>query len=432
MARHLVSLRPGRIAPYPRAGEPIVPRLLRDLVLDRRDPDLLDGDLGATAWSRLPPETCRRLAMTVVDRTQTRLGGLPRSVLDVGLPEPAVMLGYTIEQRTANTLRRAVQRGDSGGVWTLQRYLSLPRFGGRAVVDLLAAVEVNGGRTVRARDLVSDRRLDAMLERLESRLPVALAKARSEIESVDEARDDLLGPRLGLEEMARLAVRSGRRPPFRVVSLDGTRVVVPPSQVTMSRQAYRLAALAARSWGATTIRAVAAHLEDADGVAADPRFVERLLASLPGFRWIDRRVGWFWLIDRPNALLTDARKIVSLRPRLRTGVLWRALFRSRPGPRPRFRTLGAICREIPGVQVVGGEVVAGRALDLGSCLTAVEMAMVRLVERNGGTVSLERLRADTPIQGSSSGTLLRLARRSPLFVLSRQGRVRLCGSESLP
>ena len=55
---------------YPRPGEPIVPRLLRPLVLERHpsgaaidsDNDLIArDDLGADAWKRLPPETCRRV-----------------------------------------------------------------------------------------------------------------------------------------------------------------------------------------------------------------------------------------------------------------------------------------------------------------------------------------------------------------------------------
>ena len=50
---------------YPRPGEPIVPRLLRPLVLERypgsfaTDPDsllLARDELGADAWQRLPPE----------------------------------------------------------------------------------------------------------------------------------------------------------------------------------------------------------------------------------------------------------------------------------------------------------------------------------------------------------------------------------------
>src|SRR5438477_627446 len=82
---------------YPRHGEPIVPHLLRPLVLERHptaflpDPDgeLIAHDaLGADAWKRLPAEACRRVSLLVVDRVQTRLRALPHAIRDTLLPAP--------------------------------------------------------------------------------------------------------------------------------------------------------------------------------------------------------------------------------------------------------------------------------------------------------------------------------------------------------
>src|SRR5262249_43254529 len=133
---------------YPRKGEAIVPRLLRPLVIERRpaprsDPDrdmLARLDLGPEAWARLSPATCERLSMLVVDRVQTRIHLLPEFALPHPLPGRRVALSLPLERHTANTIRRTL-RTRGAGPWTVARYLALPRFGGRALVDLLAAVE---------------------------------------------------------------------------------------------------------------------------------------------------------------------------------------------------------------------------------------------------------------------------------------------------
>ncbi|HMF43148.1 MAG TPA: hypothetical protein VKQ32_20895, partial [Polyangia bacterium] len=138
---------------YPRPGEPILPRLLRPLVIDRRPAAFLDADsallarsaLGPEAWTLLPPETCRRLSQLVVDRVQTRVAALPDVVLTSPLPEPRLALALPLERRTINTIRRALGDRSSVGPWTVERYLGLDRFGGRALVDLVAAVEGRAG-----------------------------------------------------------------------------------------------------------------------------------------------------------------------------------------------------------------------------------------------------------------------------------------------
>src|SRR5690349_931775 len=128
---------------YPRPGEPIVPRLLRPLVLERHptglplDPDgelIAHDDLGADAWKRLPPEVCRRVSLLVVDRVQTRLRALPGQIRDTLLPAPDAALALPLERRTINTLGRAVGTGPDGEPWTVGRYLAIRRFGGRALV----------------------------------------------------------------------------------------------------------------------------------------------------------------------------------------------------------------------------------------------------------------------------------------------------------
>ncbi len=70
MGRRSVTGGSVRPAPFPRPGEPIVPRLLEEVVAGRRAApgdhalDLVRAsELGATVWRHHPEETCRQLAM---------------------------------------------------------------------------------------------------------------------------------------------------------------------------------------------------------------------------------------------------------------------------------------------------------------------------------------------------------------------------------
>ena len=185
---------------YPRFGEPIVPRLLRELIVDWRGPAPYDGDadlahllrtdLGPDAWRRFSPEICHRLSLAVVDRVQTRLGGLSALVRETVLLPPEGVVRLALEPRTVNVLRRAMQRGQTAGAWTLGRYLSLNRFGARALVDLLAALEAQGGPSS-SED--ADRPLDAvalvgrLLATLAPRLPLAEGDATAILQAVAQA-----------------------------------------------------------------------------------------------------------------------------------------------------------------------------------------------------------------------------------------------------
>jgi hypothetical protein len=299
MGRRILIVRTVRPAPFPRPGEPIVPRLLEEVVAGRRAApgdhalDLVRAsELGGTAWRHYPEETCRQLAMLAVDRVQTRLAALPPEVLDAVLPAPAAALAFRLERRTLNTLRRAVAAGATEGPWTLRRYLKLPRFGGRALVDLLAAVEAReGGLPARAEGLAAERALDRAIGFVAHRLPISEENAREEL---GRAAGGPTSP-VDLSELARAAARRRGQVPFRMVEIGNVRVAVPPSQVTAARAAHRIALRAMRGWGAAAVRAVAAQLRGLPGAPASPSFVADLLSQLPTFRWVDRRRGWFAL-----------------------------------------------------------------------------------------------------------------------------------------
>jgi hypothetical protein len=403
-----------------------VPHLLREIVTGRHrvvtpagaESDLLSsGDLGADAWTRLPAERCRRLGMAVVDRVQTRLEGLPDSILETPLPDPATALTFRIELRTANTLRRAMASGTEGP-WTLRRYLGVRRFGGRAVVDLLAAAEANGGGA-KASEIVAERISDRAIAIIARQLPISEKRVNGDLAGYGVATP------FDLPALARSTVRRGRTAPFQVIEIGGARLAVRLLQVTAARAAYRISARSVQGWGATTIAGVADLLGTVPGSERTDSFVEQLLVDVPAFRWIDRQNGWFWFVGRSNPLLDDLRKILSVTSRLPVSRLWNALFHVRPGRSPAPGTLDRICVEIPGARIVAGELSYSGRLDRSRHLGATEERLVAILEAAGGSLSGAGLRKELHAQGLSWTPAAQLVRSSPLFTTSSEGLVRL-------
>jgi hypothetical protein len=426
MGRQIVIGRPGRTARFPRPGEPIVPRLLREVILGGHSPSIAaaaDGDLlnkrnlGAEAWKSLPVDQCLQLGMAVVDRVQTRLQGLPAHVLDAPLPDPATALAFRLERRTANTLRRAMDHGATGP-WTLKRYLALPRFGGRAVVDLLAAAEANGGGA-NAREIVAERISDRALTIIARHLPISERRVNEDLAACGAPAP------FDLRELVRSTIGRGQIAPFHVLEIGGARIALRLSQLSAGRATYRIAVRSIQSWGAATIASLAALIDDVPGSESTESFVEQVLVDVPAFRWIDRSNGWFWFVGRPNPLLDDLKKILSVTSRLPVPRLWRALFHIRRGGAPAPETLGRICGEIPGARVTAGELSFDGRFDRSVYLTETENRVVTTLEAAGGSLPLADLRRAIQAGGRSWSPASHSVRSSPLFTTSGVGVVHL-------
>ncbi|HEX3905966.1 MAG TPA: hypothetical protein VH853_24300 [Polyangia bacterium] len=382
------------------------------------DGDLLNSrNFGAAAWKNLPPDQCLRLGMAVVDRVQTRLQGLPAHVLDAPLPDPTTALTFRLERRTANTLRRAISDG-AAGPWTLKRYLKVPRFGGRAVVDLLAAAEANGGGA-NAREIVAERISDRALTIIARHLPISEKRVNEDLAACGAPTP------FDLRDLVRSTVGRGQIALFHVLEIGGARIALRLSQLSAARTAYRVAARSIQSWGATTIASVASLLEAVPGSESTESFVEQVLVDLPAFRWIDRSNGWFWFVGHPNPLLDDLRKILSVTSRLPVPRLSRALFHIRRGGSPAPETLGRVCAEIPGARVAAGELIFNGRLDRSICLTETEIRLVTILEAAGGTLSLIDLRRAIQAMGLSWTPASHSVRTSPLFTTSGDALVHL-------
>jgi hypothetical protein len=83
----------------------------------------------------------------VVGQVRSRLRSAPEGLLLHPLPDPATAVTQlALERRTAAALRRWAATEPVSGPWTVGRYLSVAGFGACALVDLLGALEAQGGR----------------------------------------------------------------------------------------------------------------------------------------------------------------------------------------------------------------------------------------------------------------------------------------------
>jgi hypothetical protein len=418
---------------YPRRGEPLVPRLLRELVVDRRAPAPYDGDadlvhllrtdLGSDAWRRLPAETCHRLSLAVVDRVQTRVGGLSELVCETTLPPPEVTVRLTLESRTRNVLRRALQRGQTDGTWTLRRYLSLDRFGARALVDLLAALEAQGGLLPGSTEPPVDAiaLVGRLLATLAPRLPLAEGEAAALLQAESRGAPVPASPRW----LANAAVGFGFNPPFRMIDLGSARLVVRVGEGAAARAAYRIAVRLVQRQGAATVSEVAERLRVSAGVPLDQAFVTRVLTALPTFRWLapppEEKEGWFWFIAHASPVLADLRRIFAVTDEIATPRLWRAIFRDRAGPALSEETAARLVAPIPTAVVAGGVVRVARRMERVSVLGPGELALLQVLEDAKRPLTASELREAGRSAGLSPPQTTWLLQRSPIFERSPAG-----------
>jgi hypothetical protein len=408
---------------YPRPGEPLAPRLLRSLfdeVTAELDPEVapLFRD-GAEIWRRLTPAAGAELGQLFVRRVQGRLASAPRTLLDTALPPPAVVLAHLpLERRTRNTLRRCSDDEAQAPDWTVERYLRIPRFGARALVDILAALDARAlGAPLAvapAAPLAAPRPSEGVLQRaiaiVTRRLPISQDQANQEL-----TRAGLLTHPIDLADLAHATARAGRDPPFRVLDIAGARIAVGPAQMTAAGAAYAIASRAVYNWGATTVRGVSHQVCVVLSLVISAVFVERLLTAVSSFEWLDREGGWFWFTGRPNRLLGDLRKVFAVATRVPLARLWQALTRAGVGPEPPPPpVLGRICATIPGAAVAGDVVVVGPPLAAAAQLSPAESRLVQIL-RESGPVPAADLRRLGHAAGLSRPTLRRLMRASPLL-----------------
>ena len=134
LSRSQVAQKVGARGHYPRPLGVLVPRPLVEILCEAGFP---------TAGAAAPPaadgrrETGREV-VRVVARAFRRF---PETFLSLEMPHPRSALALAIEDRTRNVIERLLPLIGREPTWTVARYLEIPQFGARCLVDLLAAIE---------------------------------------------------------------------------------------------------------------------------------------------------------------------------------------------------------------------------------------------------------------------------------------------------
>jgi hypothetical protein len=458
-------------AVYPRHGQPIVAPMLAEILEVSGPFEVVSGsplrvsDLGASIWTRCSPAVCRRLGTLAVVRMRPVVKRLPARLAAHPLPDPATLMrSVPLENRTYQLLARRLPDLAVDGPWTVARYVAIPGFGARALLDVLASL---GDRLAEpSRPRVAPRvkgTLDDVIARVEElhrtyragtfrNAPSSTGALRSaDATRVDEAVA-LLAPELPLSEpaarqrlrrarivmetadLSRLltaATRLGQQPPFAVIKLGGEKVAVRRRDVTVASNAYAITVRIILNRGLATVEDVLSQLSTAMGSRADALFVGRILTAFRGFEWLHQPTGWFWLRGRSSPLTDALAKIFCVVTRLPLDRLHRALFR---GHDHRLRPPGSVAATLglglPGARLDGDQLTVARPFDRALYLSADERTLVDGLEAIGGAVSPRALGGAGPLRSLARRTLLRLLRSSPLLEILPDGRFCLIGARA--
>jgi hypothetical protein len=223
--------------------------------------------------------------------------------------------------------------------------------------------------------------LDRTLDLIARRVPCS-----AETLSGDLGTAEAPGCKLPLESVLEAANFLGRCPRFELAAMGQSRLVVKPGESALVRAIVQAAKRLVFSYGAATIAEIASEIASNVREKADPALIETALSSMPEFRWLDRRRGWFQLESMPQYGLPNMiEKILSVCQRIDVHRLRAAVARYRRSGRtaPPARVLLEFCRQMPGIQIEGSTIVADPPRDWRSVLSGVEARMAGILHEHG-------------------------------------------------
>ena len=406
----------GRKHDYPRPSGVLIPRLLAR-VCGAQLPAASDG---------------RPLGRAIVLRVSRTLRALPEDLLSLELPHPNVVLrSLPIEDRTRGVIERLLPILAKEPRWTVGRYLRIPKFGARCLVDLLAACEESGRppkvpAALLAFTPVQRARLDDVRRLLAHMLPIAEEDVARLL--IDEG---LASKPVTLEHLARVFQTRGHAVPFRVVACGDTSVAVSAEHQGFSATVAGAAAGLVSHFGLSAVQAVVNQVGVLRASPTSRPMVNRLLVALPRLRWLDERMEWFSMVGDPSRLQRAIATVFAVADRVSLRELRAALAKSQPrGPRvpdavmERYLSEVADC-EIDSTGIRSRTPQSRRPLACDEA--AVETVLVNLLSEAGAPLAFDELSGLASAAAIPEATVRRLIRTSPLFVPLRGHRVRLIG-----
>ena len=187
---------------------------------------------------------------------------------------------------------------------------------------------------------------------------------------------------------------TGRVCSFVVDDADGLQYVVARDQQGVAKEVLQLTRKAVSHWGVATVEDIAAQASDHVRRDISPKFVETVLSSQPGFSWLDKPSGWFWLKSTTrNALLNQILKVIAVAPRIHISELRAGVSRHhrREGFAPPQRVLIALCAQAEGYAIDGDSVLASPPLDYREVLSDTESIIVDVLCEHGPVMQKPKL-----------------------------------------
>jgi hypothetical protein len=234
--------------------------------------------------------------------------------------------------------------------------------------------------------------------------------------------------RLCVDEVVQLFKTSDLPVPFRRVRRAGADVLVSPTSLASGDALISAAAATISTFGLSSVKAVIQRVRSQGASTLDEAAAARVLATIPGFVWLDEGSGWFSLASSTSHVGLALRKIFTVAERLPLAELVSAL--TKPAATiasvPRPVLVNYLC-EIVGCGVRDGW-VEPRATFVPAELARAEGELVELLRRAGGRLTRAALRAQAVAVGIPPTTLREFVRRSPFIVVGQRD-LRLLGSD---
>jgi hypothetical protein len=417
---------------YPRPTGVLIPRALATVC---------DAEL-----SHANANDPKNVGRAIVLRVSRTLRSLPQELLTLDLPHPSTVLrALPIEDRTRGVIERLLPVIAKETVWTVDRYLRIPRFGARCLVDLLAACEEANApisrqssqetplppgeplRTLLPIPSIDLARLDDISRLLRHMLPISEEELARLL--VDEG---LASMPVRLEQLAEAYQAVGQAVAFQVITCGEMAVAVSGHSRGFSATVAGTAVRLVSHWGLSTVQSVVERVGLLRSSPTSRPMVNRLLVTLPRLRWLDDHLEWFSLVGDRSRLRRAIATIFAVTDRVALRELRMALGKGQPrAPRVPPTVLARYLSEIADCEVEPTG-IRRRATEPEGRLAGDEAILVDLLSRAGDQLevaALGRLASAASIPPARVRTLLL---SSPLFLPVRGQQVRLVGHHGRP
>ena len=179
------------------------------------------------------------------------------------------------------------------------------------------------------------------LDRVIAFITASLPAQAAEVERKLQAAGLTMRP-FRIEGVVNIADLLHRPVPFRIGALNKKRYVLPVSCPPFGDIVGR-ARQQVRQHGMATIVELMNEAFRREGGPCDAGLIEAILTGQPDFSWLDRRSGWFWLVDTPrNCAVRRIRKMLAVANPLTVGRASRRSWTNGLAPGAREHTSGIL------------------------------------------------------------------------------------------